>query len=79
LEEAVRAWSASEGEAGLLERLADCRAKLPAMLAQAVSAYYDESRDSEAAAAALGIPAATIRKRLERARAALRQCLESTI
>lgn len=79
LEEAVRAWSAGEGEAGLLERLAACRAKLPPTLSLAVSAYYEDRLDGEAAAATLGIPAATFRKRLERARAALRLCLESTV
>jgi len=79
LEEAVRSWNAGEDEAFLLERLADCRAKLPAALADAVRAYYDDSRDGGAAAIALGIPPATFRKRLERARAALRLCLESTI
>ena len=78
LEEAVRTWSAREGEAGLLDRLADCRAKLPEALALAVHAYYDENRDGDGAATSLGIPHATFRKRLERARAALRLCLEST-
>ncbi len=77
LEEAVRSWSAGAGEAGLLERLADCRSKLPETLSEAVNAYYDENRDGEGAAASLGIASATFRKRLERARAALRLCLES--
>ena len=79
LEEAVRTWSAGDGEAGLLDRLSDCRSKLPETLSQAVHAYYDEDRDGEGAATALGIPPATFRKRLERARTALRQCLESNI
>lgn len=80
LEDAVRTWSANDGEAGLLDRLADCRSKLPATLSLAVQAYYDEDRagDGEGAAASLDIPAATFRKRLERARAALRQCLENS-
>jgi RNA polymerase sigma-70 factor (ECF subfamily) len=78
LEDAVRTWSASDGEAGLLDRLANCRSKLPDTLSQAVHAYYDEDRDGEGAAASLDIPPATFRKRLERARAALRQCLESS-
>ena len=77
LEDAVRAWCASDGEAGLLERLADCRSKLPEALSLAVSAYYDENRDGEGAAASLGISSSTFRKRLERARGALRLCLES--
>lgn len=79
LEEAVRTWSAGDGEAGLLDRLSDCRSKLPETLSQAVHAYYDEDRDGEGSATALGIPPATFRKRLERARTALRQCLESNI
>ncbi len=78
LEDSVRAWSARDGEAGLLDRLANCRSKLPDSLSQAVRAYYDEDRDGEGAAASLEIPAATFRKRLERARAALRQCLEAS-
>ncbi len=77
LEEAIRTWTASDGEAGLLDRLADCRSKLPETLSLAVHAYYDEDRDGDGAAAALGIPPATFRKRLERARTALRLCLES--
>ena len=77
MEDAVRAWTAGRGEAGLLERLAECRAKLPELLSQAVNAYYDEKRDGEGAAALLGVPPATFRKRLERAREALRSCLES--
>lgn len=77
LEDAIRSWSASDGEAGLLDRLADCRAKLPATLSLAVHAYYDEDRDGDSAAHSLGIPPATFRKRLERARSALRLCLES--
>ena len=78
LEEALRTWSASDGEAGLLGRLADCRSKLPETLSVAIDAYYDESSTAgDAAAAMLGIPPATFRKRLERARIALRQCLET--
>ncbi|MBK1881159.1 sigma-70 family RNA polymerase sigma factor [Luteolibacter pohnpeiensis] len=78
LEEVIRQWCAESGESGLLGRLHDCRAKLPETLSSAVQAYYDDSNsDGESAAAAIGIPAATFRKRLERARTALRQCLES--
>ena len=77
LEETLRNWSAGDGEAGMLERLADCRSKLPATLSLAVHAYYDEERDGDGAAETLGIPPATFRKRLERARSALRLCLET--
>jgi len=77
LEEAIRTWSALDGQEGLLDRLADCRSKLPETLSLAVYTYYDEGHDGDDAAAALGIPPATFRKRLERARSALRLCLES--
>ena len=77
MEDAVRAWTAGAGEAGLLERLADCRSKLPETLSEAVNAYYDDNRDGEGAAALLGIASSTFRKRLERAREALRLCLET--
>ncbi len=77
LENALRAWTAGDGEACLLERLADCRSKLPELLSMAVNAYYDENRDGEGAAALIGVPSSTLRKRLERARSALRTCLES--
>ena len=76
LEESIRAWSAIDGEAGLLDRLAECRGKLPEALSLAVHAYYDEERDGDEAASRLEISAATFRKRLERARTALRECLE---
>jgi RNA polymerase sigma factor (sigma-70 family) len=79
LEEAVRTWSARDGEAGLLDRLAECRAKLPETLSEAVRAYYEEGRDGEDAAASLGVASSAFRKRLERARAALRQCLETNL
>jgi RNA polymerase sigma-70 factor (ECF subfamily) len=77
LEESIRMWSALDGQEALIDRLADCRSKLPESLSLAVHAYYDEDRDGDGAAAALGIPPATFRKRLERARSALRLCLES--
>jgi len=77
LEEAIQTWSAGDGQTGLLERLAECRGKLPETLSLAVHAYYDEERDGDEAATCLDISAATFRKRLERARAALRECLEA--
>ncbi|MES2995456.1 MAG: RNA polymerase sigma factor [Verrucomicrobiota bacterium] len=77
LEEAMHRWSGPEGEPELLSRLADCRRKLPDLLAQAVREYYFRADDGDTAAEALGIPPATLRKRLERARQALRQCLEN--
>ncbi|MGC4015202.1 MAG: RNA polymerase sigma factor [Luteolibacter sp.] len=79
LEEAIRTWSARDGEVGLLGRFADCRSRFPELLSMAVRAYYDERLDGYDAAASLDISGVTLRKRLERARAALRLCLETTV
>ncbi len=65
----------TDGDAALFDRLADCRAKLPEPLAEAVRAYYDEELGGDQAAASLSLNPATLRKRLERAREALRDCL----
>jgi RNA polymerase sigma-70 factor (ECF subfamily) len=42
-----------------------------------VNAFYDEQLTTEEAATRININAATLRKRLERAREALRQCLQT--
>lgn len=77
LEESFHRWSGMAGESELLDRLAHCRSKLPATLAEAIREYYDRGNDGDSAARALEISPATLRKRLERARAALRDCLEN--
>ena len=63
------------GDDALFERLAHCRQRLPAPLADAVRVFYDEERSGDDAATALSLNPATLRKRLERARQALRECL----
>ena len=78
LEEDLRAWEA-RSECGLLEALQECRERLPDSFAEAVNAFYYESRRGAEAARELGINAATLRKRLERARQALHDCLKATI
>ena len=65
----------SGGDAALFARLAECREKLPEPMAEALRATYDEGRTSDEAAALLSLNAAAFRKRLERAREALRLCL----
>lgn len=77
LEYAMKSWSGESSESEILDRLAGCRAKLPEPLAEAVRVFYDQEMDGESASVTLGIPPATLRKRLERARHALRLCLES--
>lgn len=73
LEEALAPYP--EGDSVLLARLAECRSKLPGPMAEALQACYDEGRTSEDAAALLDLNPAALRKRLERAREALRLCL----
>ncbi|MBB5352459.1 RNA polymerase sigma-70 factor (ECF subfamily) [Haloferula luteola] len=63
------------GDGELFDRLEECRGKLPSPMADAVRLTYDEGRSSEEAAALLSTSAAALRKRLERAREALRECL----
>jgi len=64
-----------QGDVAIFARLAECREKLPAPMAEALRVCYDEGRTSEDAASFLSVNAAALRKRLERAREALRLCL----
>ncbi len=59
----------------LFHRLSDCRAKLPDLMQEAICCTYDEGRTSDDAADVLKTSASALRKRLERARSALRECL----
>ena len=60
----------------LFDDLADCREKLPAEMQQVVALSYDEGMKSEAVGEQVGVSASTVRKRLERARSLLKDCLE---
>lgn len=60
----------------VFDRLARCRERLPQALAESITAYYDGQLSTEEAALQLQINGATLRKRLERARQALRDCLQ---
>ncbi|MEP4076227.1 RNA polymerase sigma factor [Haloferula sp.] len=62
-------------DSDLFARLAECRSKLPEPMAEVVRVIYDEGRTSDEAAEVLETKAPALRKRLERARDALRQCL----
>ena len=68
----------SPDDSELFARLAECRSKLPGPMADAVRLTYDEGRTSDDAAEILSTTAAALRKRLERAREALRLCLSRT-
>lgn len=60
----------------VFDDLRDCRGKLPEEMRMVVDLSYDDGLTSEAVGLALGVSAATVRKRLERARQALRGCLD---
>ena len=77
LEESLAAFP--QGDAMVFARLAECRTKLPPPMSEALRAFYDEGRSSEDAAKVLAINAAALRKRLERAREALRLCLAKNL
>jgi RNA polymerase sigma-70 factor (ECF subfamily) len=69
---------AAEPALGFRERLSaleDCLSRLPAMYASTVQAAYRETRPLAEVALALGESEETVKKRLQRARALLEQCL----
>lgn len=76
LEASLTAWEADREKSnpafGALEH---CRGKLPEAFSEAIDTFYYEGLSGEEAAKKLGINASTMRKRLERARAALRDCM----
>lgn len=76
LEADMRAWNGTDSSSGLFDRLEDCLKKLPEALADAVKAFYYDGYTGDEAADILQVQGATVRKRLERARAGLRECLQ---
>ena len=60
----------------VFDDLVECREKLPPDMGEVVSLSYDEGMKSETVGEKLGVAAATVRKRLERARMLLKECLE---
>jgi len=74
-------WDAGRqaGNPALFDALEDCLKRLPDTLGEAVNRYYYHDQPGDAIAAALGIDAAALRKRLQRAREALRNCLDHKI
>ena len=63
----------------LLDALDDCLRRLPDAMGDAVRRFYYLEEAGDAIAAALGIDSTTLRKRLQRAREALRDCLDRKI
>ncbi len=76
LEIDIAAWQEAKSEgSGIFEIVGECVERLPANFKAAVGRYYFEGLDSEQAAAVLEISSANLRKRLERARALLHECI----
>jgi RNA polymerase sigma-70 factor (ECF subfamily) len=75
MEAEVKQWESLRDEGGVFARLEHCLKKLPETLAEAVQAFYYEDHSGAEAAEALHLQSATLRKRLERARGNLRDCL----
>ncbi|MFK7910917.1 MAG: RNA polymerase sigma factor [Akkermansiaceae bacterium] len=77
LEADARQWDGLRDEGGVFNRLETCLKKLPDSLAEAVKAFYYDELSGEEAASVLRVQSATLRKRLERARGGLRDCLQA--
>lgn len=77
----VAAWQAkrTEGSSTLFDALERCLNRLPDNLKEAVHACYFEGRTGEEAAEKLSIGPAAVRKRLQRARQLLKQCLDQKL
>ena len=63
----------------LMTSLDDCLRRLPEAMHQAIRRFYYHDESGETLAASLAIDATTLRKRLQRARQALRDCLDHKI
>ncbi|MBT8037073.1 MAG: sigma-70 family RNA polymerase sigma factor [Verrucomicrobiae bacterium] len=72
----ARQWDGLRDHGGVFTRLELCLKKLPESLADAVKAFYYDEQSGEDAARKLNVQSATLRKRLERARSGLRDCLK---
>jgi len=74
-------WDAGRqaGNPAIFDALDDCIKRLPATLGEAVNHYYYQDQPGDSVAASLGIDTAALRKRLQRAREALRNCLDRKI
>lgn len=75
----IAAWQSSRArnETPLFDALENCLARLPDSLRETINAYYYEGRTGDEVATRLDVAPAAVRKRLQRARTLLKQCLES--
>lgn len=76
LESEIAAWQVTgDTRTGIYEIVEGCVARLPAKFRDAVRQFYFEKVTGDEAASALAISPANLRKRLERARALLHECI----
>ncbi len=76
LESGITLWQSSrESGPGIYEIVEVCIARLPSNFRDAVRQFYFEKESGDEAASALAISPANLRKRLERARALLHECI----
>lgn len=70
-------WQSARNDGGpsVFLKLEQCLAKLPASMLEAVKSFYYEGNSSDEVANLLNVGSATVRKRLERARSGLKECL----
>jgi len=72
----IAAWQAARFDGNNVFEVVDgCIGKLPANFSAAVRTFYFEEQSGDEAATALAISPANLRKRLERARALLHDCI----
>ncbi len=73
----VSAWqeACARGQATVFDLLEKCLERLPETLREPVQSFYFKDRGGDAAAAELGISGVSLRKRLQRARALLHDCI----
>ena len=81
IEQQHQDWDNAEAEhdACVLSALHDCLGKLPETLHQAVNLFYLQKRSGAEVADQVGIEEATVRKRLQRARQNLSDCITKTL
>jgi len=81
IEQQHSAWDCAESEQDgcVMRALQGCLGKLPEMLHQAVNLFYLQRLSGAEVAARIGAEEATIRKRLQRARQTLGDCITKTM
>lgn len=77
----IAAWQAERvaGSSSVFEALELCLEKLPDHLTETVHAFYYEGRSGDESSDHLGIAPAAVRKRLQRARDLLKDCLSNQL